>query len=384
MRDKIEYILKHNLWVLSLYKVVMSAAFRFLGLFVKTDENLILYNSYMGNSKFDSPLAIFNYISSHPQYAKYRQVWAFSDPDNVDLDNCEKVKIDTLKYFITALRAKYWVTNVNIERGLHFKKKNTIYLNTWHGVSLNVVGNDVPGRNDYDFSDINFLCYESEFHKKVLMRAFKARESSMLPSGLPRNDELYNVTDQEIVELKKKLGLPLDKKIIMYAPTWRDSADGGKTYQFLPPVNFKYWEERLGNNYVLILRTHHLTTKFMDIKYNDFVRDFVFYPRINDLFKVSDILISDYSSCLTDFCILERPIISFAYDYDEYAKARGFNINFRKDFPNGIFSNEKDIINHIINMDYKLECSKTKKFKDTYTYIGGCATKICVESLINI
>ena len=155
---------------------------------------------------------------------------------------------------------------------------------------------DHPGRKDYDFSHLNFFCYESEFHKKVLMRSFKAPASIMLPSGLPRNDVLYQVSADDVMTKKKALGLPLDKKVILYAPTWRDSDDHGKTYSIKPPIRMDKWEANLKDDYVLLFRTHHYTTKLLGIDFNDFVRDYSSYPVINDLFIVSDILISDYSS----------------------------------------------------------------------------------------
>lgn len=362
----------------------MSAAFKTLGIFIKQDPNLVLYNSMIGRSSYDSPKAIFDYLTSHPQYSKLKHVWAFNEPEKAEgYDGAEKIKMDSFTYFRTALKAGYWITNVNIERGLKFKKKATKYLNTWHGLSFNTIGNDVPGRNDYDSRNVDYICYESEYHKNILIRALGANESSMIPSGLPRNDELYTLTDEEVISLKKTLGLPLDKKIILYAPTWRDSSDGGKSYVMAPPIDLSKWENKLGDQYIVILRTHHLTTKLMNIDFNDFVRDFSSYPRINDLFKVSDILISDYSACIADFSILERPIICFAYDYDSYKNNRGLYIDFDKEMPHGIFKTEDQIINHLKNMNVTEEKLLSKGIKEKFTNFGGNATEICVGKLFS-
>lgn len=363
----------------------MSGIFRFIGLFVKTDNNLVLYNSLTGKPFLDSPGAIYKYLLGNKKYSNLKHVWAFSEPDKIDLPGCSKVKQDSIKYFITALRARYWITNVNIERGLHFKKKNILYLNTWHGVSFNTIGNSVPERNDYNCTNVDFFCYESEYHKNILIRDLIIREEAMLKSGLPRNDELYNVSTEIILALKKSLNLPLDKKIILYAPTWRDSEDMGKDYTLILPIDFNIWEKNMGKDYIVLLRTHHFTTKLINVTFNDFVRDFTSYPRINDLFKVSDILISDYSACIADFSILERPVICFAYDYDTYKDKRGLYIDLDKEMPNGIMKTEADVVNHIITLDYRAECKKTKEMiKDKYTYIGGHATEICVNKMFAI
>ena len=273
---------------------------------------------------------------------------------------------------------------MNIERSLRYKKKECIYLNTWHGVAFNCIGNAASGRHDYDFSNIDFFCYESEYQKNIFKRDFNVKEEALIPSGLPRNDGLYHVSSEEVIELKKKLGLPLDKKVIMYAPTWRDSYDKGASYAIKPPMDVDKWESKLKEEYVLLFRTHAYTTKLLGVVFNEFCLDFTSYPVINDLFKVADILISDYSACIADYSILERPIICFAYDYDDYKLTRGLYIDFSEEMPNGILQTEDKVINHILTMDYDAECLKTKRMiKDKYTYLGGAATEYCVQKIFN-
>lgn len=204
----------------------------------------------------------------------------------------------------------------------------------------------------------------------------------MIPSGLPRNDELFYVTPEKVIQLKEQLGLPNDKKIILYAPTWRESTDNGDTYSITPPMNIKYWEEKLGDEYVLLLRTHAYTNKLMGVQFDDFCRNYTSYPRINDLFAVADILISDYSSCISDYCILERPIICFGWDYDAYKVIRGLNLDFEHEMPSGVLKTEQEVVNHILTMDYDKECKLTRdKLKMKVSAIGGHATEMCVDAL---
>lgn len=381
-KARLEYVIKHYGWIQALYRFTMGIAFRTIGLFIKTDPNLVLYNSMIGRSTYDSPKAIYDYLISHPEFSHLHHVWAFNELDNVTgYDRAEKVKMDSMSYFLTALKAGYWITNVNIERGLKFKKKATRYLNTWHGVAFNYIGNDVSGRSDYDCCNVDVVCYESEYSKIILHRALRTNEASMIPSGLPRNDELYRVSSEQVRSLRNKLGMPFDKKVILYAPTWRDSSDLGKDYVLAPPIDFDKWAKELDNEYVVLLRTHHLTTKLMNVKFNDFVRDFTDYPRINDLFMVADILISDYSACIADFSILERPIICFAYDYDMYKQQRGLYIDFEKEMPCGIYRKEDDVIAHIKTMSYDEERKKTIRLKEKFTCYGGSATVMCVNKL---
>lgn len=380
-RARLDYALKHNYVIYKIFNVSSSMFMRIWGKFVPMDETMVLFNA-QARKYNDSPRAIYDYMYNKPQFEKYKYVWALEDPDNTEIPgNPIKVKVDTLDYFKMTLKAKYWITCVNIERSLHYKRKNCVYLNTWHGTAFNTIGNMAKGRKDYDFSNVDFFCYESEFQKDICMKSFNTREEAMIPTGYPRNDTLYYVTPEEVKSLKERMGLPLDKKIILYAPTWRDSTDNGKTFAIKPPINVDYWKERLGKDYIVLFRTHTYTNKLLGVVFNDVIRDYTSYPVVNDLFKVADILISDYSSCVTDYCILERPIICFAYDYEEYKEARGLNIDFKTEMPSGIKKTEKEVIDHILSMDYDEECKKTKALKDKYTYIGGHATEICVEKM---
>lgn len=381
-RARLDFWLKHNYSFYRFFNTTLSVGIRVVGWFVPLDKKMVLFSGHSRKYN-DSPRAIYEYMIKQPEFGGYRFVWALEDPEHVELPGpAIKIKSDTIRYFIISLKAKYWVTCVNIERGLHFKKKRCKYLNTWHGLSFNHIGNDVPGRKDFDFRSVDLMCYESEYHKEILKRAFNTREEAMIPTGLPRNDTLYRTTIEEINHLKKELGLPMDKKLILYAPTWRDSTDSGLTYAIKPPVNVEYWERELKDRYNVLFRTHSYTNKLLGIQFNDFIRDFSNYPVINDLFKISDILISDYSACIGDFSILERPVICFAYDYESYSKSRGLYLDLETTMPSGVKRTEEEVISQILTMDYQKECEKTKTMiKDRLTYLGGHATEICVEKL---
>ena len=378
MRQRLIYILKHNAAIQAIYRVVMSFVFRVMGLFIKTDEKLVLFVSFMGLNFNDSPKAIYDYMQIHPEYKGYRCVWAFEDPSK--FPNLETVKIDTPAYFKTALRAKYWITNTNIERGLHFKKKDQKYLNTWHGIALKYIGNDVAGRNDFNFDTVDHLCVCGDYDERVYKSAFRAKESSYLRVGLPRNEELWNVTDEKKAEMRRKLGIPTDKKVILYAPTWRESTDGGKSYEIKPPIHFDEWEKELGDRYVVLFRAHHQTTKVLGVRYDEFVREASSYPAVNDLMIAADILITDYSAIAFDYSILCRPIFCYAYDYDTYLAERGTYFQIDDKYPNKSCRTEEELLARIKGIDYKAECANTKRFRDEFIQYGIGATEECVKA----
>ena len=149
------------------------------------------------------------------------------------------------------------------------------------------------------------------------------------------------------------------------------------------PSKFDKWlEEKLGNEYVMLFRMHHLTTAMLGIEYNDFARDCSHVPSINELMIIADVLLSDYSATIFDFSILEKPMISFAYDYEGYAESRGFYENINDVLLGCVFDTEDKIIKHILDMDYEAECLKTKDVKNKYMEADGNATKVCMDYLL--
>ena len=379
MRQRLIYLLKHNSILQKLYRIVMSAIFRLLGMFIKTDNTLVLFVSFMGLGFNDSPKAIYDYMKSNPEYKKYRCVWAFEDIEK--FPGVEAIRIDTPAYFKTALRAKYWVTNTNIERGLTFKKKNQIYLNTWHGIALKHIGNDCPGRKDYNFDTVNYLVVSGDYDEQVWKSAFNAKESTYLRCGMPRNEELWKVSDEKRQELRRSFDIPDGKKVILYAPTWRESTDRGRSYAINPPIHFEKWKELLGDEYIVFFRAHHQTTKVLGIKYDEFIRNVSDYPKVNDLMIVSDVLITDYSAIAFDYSILCKPIVCYAYDYDSYLQQRGTYFNIDEKYPNKSCRTEKELLTRILGMDYKEECHNTKRFREEFVRYGHDATRISVEKL---
>ncbi len=378
---KLEHFIKHNSVVQNLYRYGMSAVFQIWGKLIKIDDNLVLMNghSYKYN---DSPRAIYKKMHELGLTKKYRVVWALNEPDKVDIPGCTKIKMDTLAYFKTAMRAKYWISCVNIERALHFKKKEQIYLNTWHGAAINICGNGVSNRNDFHWGYINYFCVCGRYDEVNFGRDLELNPASFLRIGLPRNDILYHVSKEFQKKIQKKLQLPKEKIYILYAPTWRDSEDGGTSFQIAPPIDWKRWKEELGEDYIVMLRTHPYTTKLMNIQFDDFILDYTDYPEVNDLLIAADILISDYSSINLDYCIMGKPMICFGYDYDDYKKTRGFYYDLEAEMPNGVMKTQEEVIRHLKSFNYEADAERTIAFKNRHCEYGnGNATIKCINTV---
>lgn len=376
-KKRLDYLLKHNVFFSKVFRGTVSLLFRFLGLFHPVKDKTVLITAH-NRGYNDSSRAIYEQMLKDPRFKDFTFYWGLDNPD-VDIPgNPIKVKADTWKYFKTAFKCKYWITCVNIERSLKFKKKKQIYLNTDHGITIKTCGNDAAGRKDYNFYYINYYCVSGEYERNMYLRVFNLNPKSIIPTGLPRNDELYRITKEEVQEIKERLGLA-GKKIILYAPTWRDSKDVGRTYSLRPPVSFDKWKKVLGDDYVVLLRAHPYTTELLGVAFDDFVMDYSSYPVVNDLIKVADILISDYSAIVFDFAITEKPIFCFAYDYDDYAKNRGIALDLKNEFPGGIVETEDELLKRISTIDYKKACEGIARFKNKYIEYGGNATKECID-----
>ncbi len=377
MKAFIEHLIKHNAFVQLVYRYFCSALIRFIGIFVKTDPKLVLISSFSGLKCDDSPLILFNAMKEDERFAGCRYIWAFKKPENFNIEGADKVKIDTLSYFIAAQKAGIWITNVNIERGLSFKKKNTIYLNTWHGTGPKKGGNAVVGRKDYDFSRVDIFCCDGSYTRDVFVKWFGANEESMLHCGRPREDGLMQPNAAAADRLRSALGIDKTKKIILYMPTWREYNNR--------ELNWELWEDRLGGEYVVLVRKHHLShwSEF-DKRLGDFWFDVSNYPDVNDLYHSAYLLISDYSSTFFDFGLLGKPMLCYAYDYEQFEQSTGLFMNLKAEFPGGIKRTEDELFEAIANIDYEKDGIKAAEYCASYVSHKISATECCLNRLYEL
>lgn len=374
MKNLIKNFLKSNKTFYKCYHVVFSLILKILGLFIKVQPKQILFVVYGGKRYDDSPRFVYEYMKKSGNYDDYKYVWAF---DNVEenLENIsedEVVKIDTISYFIKALQSGYWITNSSCARGLKFKQKKTKNIFFSHGTAgIKKIGFDLSPENT------SFGGFNEKFEKifiqgtdkeiSILKHAWNVDESVLHNLGLPRNDELFEDRDFEKIEkLKMKLDVPLDKKVILYAPTFREYKKDSKYANYLSiPFDFALWEKELSEDYVLLVTAHYEVSELLNIpKDSNFVFNAFKYPYINDLILISDILVSDYSSIILDYLITGNPYFSYSYDFKEYSENRGLYDGYEEIFLDGPFFEEKELINRIKNIDekkYNVYAKKQKK-----------------------
>ena len=382
MKQKLVNFLKYNKVAYAVYYRVMSFCMNVLKLFIKTDDKLILFNSFAGRKYDDSPKAIFEEMRKDPRFKGYRLVWAFHQPDKYDAP--QKIKTDGLNYFKTALAARVWVTNSSVERGLNFTGKHTLYFNTWHGTPMKKMGADIDlgntsfgakGRNHFDV-----MMSQGHFETGIFSRSFGIPKEKFLEAGLPRNDILANYTEEQRQVIRSRLGIKQDQTVILYCPTFREyDKDESLGVVMAPPMDLKKWERELGEGYVLLMRAHYEVSKVMNIEENSFVRNMTDYPDLNDLYIAADILISDYSSVFFDYSITGKPMLHFCYDYEKYSSKRGMYFDVREKVSGT--DSEDGVIKLIKGMEPEEEQKKTAAFRNQYVNFYGSAAKAAVDCI---
>lgn len=369
---------KHSRILYNIYFCVGSLLIRVIRLFLKPDSKLIVFNSFGGRRYDDSPKAIYLKMLEDPRFDDYHFVWAFVNPETFSIAKGITVKVDTLSYFKAVLKARVWITNTTMTRALSFKGIQTFSLNTWHGSAIKKIGNDAIGEKTFvskghEVTDVYLA--QGEYDRETFSRAFGINKEQIKVVGLPRNDELTGEGLQNRQnEIREKLNIPKGKKVILYAPTFRDYVLEGSNCVMSLPVSWVKWQRLLGDKYVVLMRAHHAIVKSLNIEENDFVKDVSLYPHLNDLMIASNMLISDYSSIFFDYAILGKPMFCFAYDFEEYRKERGLYFDIRKELENEDIDTEDKLLAAILNMDEQERCSVTKKFQEKYVQKFGTAS----------
>ena len=160
---------------------------------------------------------------------------------------------------------------------------------------------------------------------------------------------------KKLFEIKRKLKLPTDKKVILYAPTWRDDEyyDKGK-YKFSLHMDIKEYQKELGEDYILLLRTHYFISDQLNLdEFDGFAFNVSKYDDIAELYLISDICITDYSSVFFDFANLKRPILFYTYEFEKYRDIlRGFYLDIENEVPGPLLSTDEEVIDALKNISF--------------------------------
>ena len=242
------------------------------------NEHLIVFEAFSGKRCGGNLRAIYEELMEDERYRDFRFVWIVNDVEaHTDLKvrrHTRVVKKDSRSAFILYAKAKYWFNNVALPNYL-IPRPHQVYVETWHGTPLKKLGNDIQYEVDPRQSlaemhkkyyikgrKMDFLVSPSKFYSEKMISSFRLdkshKEDIILETGYPRNDALFKFTEEDVTRIKEELGVPADKKVILYTPTWRDNQfKKGEGFQYNTELDFSKLMEELGEEYVLLFRAHH-------------------------------------------------------------------------------------------------------------------------------
>jgi CDP-glycerol glycerophosphotransferase len=310
------------------------------------DRGLAVYASYWYRGVACNPAAI--YAVAARLVPEVRGVWVVDAAHAPTMPpGVSYVVAGTLRYYRTLAQARWLVNNVNFPDFVR-KRAGTVHVQTHHGTPVKVMGVEQAafpvGAADLDPDALMRRCDRWDYSitsnphsTEVWERSYPARFTT-LEYGYPRNDRLALATDFDRERARARLDLPPDATVVLYAPTHREYLAG-----FRPLVALDELADGLGPSTVVLVRAHYFYTA-PDVLDHPRLRDVSAHPDIEELLIASDVLITDYSSVMFDYAVLDRPIVVYAPDWDTYVRTRGVTFDLLAEPPGAVATTPADLV----------------------------------------
>ena len=384
-----------------LIKNITIQLYKVLTYLIPTDKKIIIFQSSNGRNYTGNPRYIYEEMVCQGLDEEYECIWFLFDTSIEIPGRCKKIRNNYFPYFWYLMRAGFWV--FDSRQPLYCRKKKSVtYIQTWHGTPLKKLALDMDRMDMGGSTDINdyhrqflvtckdwdYLISQNNFSTEIFRSCFAFKDRPILEIGYPRNDILIRDNKKDkIIEYKKMLGLPLDKKIILYAPTWRNNEYSVKgKYKFASKLNFDKAQKELSDEYIFIVKYHYLVSDKIDWSpYEGFVYTFDETKDIAWLYLVSDMMITDYSSVMFDYSLLKRPMLFFAYDLQDYKEnLRGFYFDFVEEAPGPISRDTNQLINDIKSYEPLKWEDKYQTYSNKYNHVDdGHASEKVIDLIKN-
>jgi len=353
----------------------------------------VFFVSWKGKQCGDNPLGIAEELRRRGDDREH--LWAITDWSVPVPEGGTGVLRGTQEYYEALARSKYLISNDDMQAPFR-KRGGQVYLQTWHGTPLKKIGFDISSPQfisgtayfDHLAADIaqwDLLLSPNPFSTPIMRRAFRY-DGEICEYGYPRNDLLRRADTAEVAaRVRDRLGLPPGKKVVLYAPTWRDNQvyANGRRYRFDMRLDLERAWAELGQDHVFLIRGHHHMADDVPAGMRaGFAINVTAYPDITELFLVSDVLLTDYSSAMFDYAVTGRPILFFVYDLAEYRDdLRGFYFDFEAEAPGPLLAGSAEVVEAVRDID-----SVAVSYRDAYQRFaarfsslddGKAAARIC-------
>ncbi|OKI01999.1 CDP-glycerol--glycerophosphate glycerophosphotransferase [Streptomyces sp. CB02923] len=309
-------------------------------------KRTVVFESHLGRQFSDSPRAV--YEEMRRQGLEFEAFWSYAEDPGEFPAEATLVRRWSLPYLKALAQAEFWVDNQSFPLKLA-KRAQTTYVQTWHGSALKKMGFDTPAQKTLTRAQqaeqqtaldrFDRFLIRSEHDVRTLARAFRLPERALLRVGYPRNDALVRARRREEAgqgrvrgPLAAELGIPEDKQVVLYAPTFRSS--GARSHRFELPFDVEEFAARFGERFVLLVRSHYLNHVTLPPTVKGAVVDVSALHDVTPLLELADVLVSDYSSVMFDYSLLNRPMVLFTYDFEAYVhEQRGTYFDLREHAP---------------------------------------------------
>ncbi|MEV6166143.1 CDP-glycerol glycerophosphotransferase family protein [Streptomyces sp. NPDC052052] len=316
-------------------------------------RDTVLYSSFDGRQYSDSPRAIHEELVRRG--IELEHLWVVRDQQALIPTGATAVEHGSAAWHEALASSRHIVTNTQLPEWFE-RREGQCVVQTWHGTPLKRIGLDLAGTAQANAAYIatieqrarqwSLLVSPNRFSTPVLRRAFGYR-GEVLECGYPRND-LFHAPDRAKVAaaVRERLGIPEGKRVVLYAPTWReDRPQGGGRYALDLRLDLTAAERAAGPETVLLVRRHYLVTDRLRDSGSGFVRDVSRYGDVGELMLISDALVTDYSSLMFDFAQTGRPMLFHTYDLAHYRDTlRGFCFDFETRAPGPLIPDSAGLV----------------------------------------
>ncbi len=336
-------------------------------------KRTILYEANFGRGMVDNPYAIFLAALDSDRYGKLEHYWAIDDPSaHPELESYRHMRnVHIVQYeskaYLKALATCQYLVNNSTFMPYFIKRDGQVYVNTWHGTPIKAMGYEMDGgivgssnivRN---YLSADYLLSANDVMTRMFLQSYKMQgiyPGSVVEEGYPRNDRTLGTSREDVVKRLVDFGVRIDpsKKVIMYAPTWRNAGSQNDkidvTGNAAELLSFKReLEQRIDTEtYQVVIKPHNY---LYDMIKDDKSLEGLLIPSTidtNELLAAVDVLVSDFSSIVFDYLVLDRPILFYVPDLDDYRSRRGITYDIDK-LPGQCSKNIEELAGYLKDLD---------------------------------
>lgn len=257
-------------------------------------------------------------------------------------------------------------------------RKETKAINLWHGCGAfkkfgrstaeKKFGADARTLDKFpNYKNLSLVTVSSPEVVWAYEEAMHLPKGIVRPLGISRTDQFYDQAYLSSLREKvcKVMPAARDKKIILYAPTFRGHVSSAKSPDM---IDFSYFKEKLGEDYVILCKHHPFVKNPPLIPEDclDFAMDVTSKLNIEDLLATADICVSDYSSLVFEYSLFEKPMIFYAYDYDDYCDWRGFYYDYSDFTPGPIVKDQEALLDALLHAESQMDKEKLAAFRNKF------------------